>query len=124
MHCHHIRCVLQVKAKVDMGFWGGLIPANAGDHDALWSLMKAGASGFKSFMPPSGINDFPHVSRADVEAAMPFLMAKGAPYFVHAEVVHDVETDQVMFAYDRHRVATRIELSYIQDAQVILFVLR
>ena len=53
----------------------------------LKSLLKAGALGFKSFMAPSGIEDFPHVSPVDIEAALPALRRLGAPLLVHAELV-------------------------------------
>lgn len=86
---------LQAKAKVNVGFWGGITPQNAHKHDQLWSMLKAGALGFKSFMSPSGINDFENVSRSDVQDAMHFLLTKGAPYFVHAELVTDVEPTEV-----------------------------
>lgn len=78
-----------------MGFWGGIVPANAHKHDVLWGMLKAGALGFKSFVSPSGINDFENVSRSDVADAMHFLLSKGAPYFVHAELVTDVEQAEV-----------------------------
>lgn len=78
-----------------MGFWGGITPDNAAKHDVLWGMLKAGALGFKSFVAPSGINDFPNVSRANVVDAMHFLLSKGAPYFVHAELVTDVEQTEV-----------------------------
>ncbi|KAI7995482.1 Serine--glyoxylate aminotransferase [Camellia lanceoleosa] len=44
---------------VDIGFWGGLVPENAFNGSALEGLLKAGVLGLKSFMCPSGINDFP-----------------------------------------------------------------
>lgn len=46
-----------------MALWGGLTPENAHNHKELNRMLKAGAVGFKAFMCPSGINDFPHVSR-------------------------------------------------------------
>jgi allantoinase len=38
----------------------------------------------------SGINDFENVAAKDIAAALPFLKAKGVPFYVHAELVHDV----------------------------------
>lgn len=46
--------MVQAKAKVDVGFWGGLVPANAHDHTVLAALVDAGVLGLKSFMSPSG----------------------------------------------------------------------
>jgi hypothetical protein len=87
--------LLQAKAKVNVGFWGGITPANAHNDEVLWGMLKAGALGFKSFLAPSGINDFENVSRSDVAGAMHFLLSKGAPFFVHAELVTDVEQTEV-----------------------------
>lgn len=82
---------LQAKAKVNVGFWGGLTPANSRNDSALWGMLRGGAMGFKAFLSPSGINDFENVSRSDVAAALGMLLAKGAPLFVHAELVTDVD---------------------------------
>lgn len=46
-------------------------------------------------MCPSGINDFGHVRREDIAAALPLFKARGVPFFVHAEQVSDVEADPV-----------------------------
>jgi allantoinase len=51
--------------------------------------------GFKSFMCPSGINDFPNVDAASISAALPFLKQAGVPFFVHAEVVSDILASSV-----------------------------
>ncbi|KAI4296719.1 hypothetical protein L6164_036653 [Bauhinia variegata] len=47
------------KIYVDVGFWGGLVPENALNSSILDGLLSAGVLGLKSFMCPSGINDFP-----------------------------------------------------------------
>ena len=56
------RCT-QNRSKVQMALWGGLTPDNANDSRELDRMLNSGAVGFKAFMCPSGINDFPHVSR-------------------------------------------------------------
>ncbi|HKW72084.1 MAG TPA: amidohydrolase family protein, partial [Candidatus Dormibacteraeota bacterium] len=43
-------------AKVDYGLWGGLVPGNL---DQLAALVDRGVMGFKAFMCPSGIDEFP-----------------------------------------------------------------
>ncbi len=43
---------------VDVGFWGGVVPGNAGELDAL---VDAGVRGFKCFLVPSGVDEFPAV---------------------------------------------------------------
>src|SRR5690242_17965960 len=44
---------------VDVGFWGGVIPGNA---DQIANLLQAGVWGFKCFLTPSGVPEFPHVT--------------------------------------------------------------
>lgn len=34
--CH----ALQAKAKVNVGFWGGITPDNAHKHDVLWAMLQ------------------------------------------------------------------------------------
>jgi len=77
------------KTHVNVGFWAGLVPENAHNRRALKALVKNGALGFKAFMSPSGINDFPHVSPEDIRAAIPILRALNVPLLVHAELVDD-----------------------------------
>jgi allantoinase len=71
------------RCHVDVGFWGGVVPGNAGDLEALW---EAGAFGFKCFLAPSGVDEFAHVGEAELRAAMPVLAELGAPLLVHAEL--------------------------------------
>jgi allantoinase len=68
---------------VDVGFWGGVIPGNAGE---LGSLAQGGALGCKAFMIESGVEEFPCSSRADLRKAMPILREHGLPLLAHAEV--------------------------------------
>jgi allantoinase len=71
------------KCHVDVGFWGGVVPGNAGDID---SLARAGVFGFKCFLAPSGVAEFEHVTEADLRLAMPRVAASGLPLLVHAEL--------------------------------------
>jgi allantoinase len=68
---------------VDVGFWGGVIPGNAGE---LEGLARAGALGCKTFMIESGVDEFPCSSRDDLRAAMPILRQHGLPLLAHAEL--------------------------------------
>jgi allantoinase len=67
---------------VDVGFWGGVVPGNV-DH--LEPLAAAGVLGFKCFLCPSGVDEFPHVSEKDLDEVMPVLRGLGLPLLVHAE---------------------------------------
>lgn len=72
---------------VDVGLWAGLVPANARSASELKALVRGGALGFKAFMAPSGIDDFPHVSPEEIAAALPAIRGLGVPLLVHAELV-------------------------------------
>ncbi|GAA1947753.1 allantoinase AllB [Kitasatospora viridis] len=76
------RAVAQGQAWVDLGFWGGAIPGNTGD---LEGLHREGVFGFKSFLAPSGVDEFPHVEAADLEAALAEQARLGALAIIHAE---------------------------------------
>lgn len=67
---------------VDVAFWGGVIPGNAAD---LPGLAAAGVRGFKCFLSPSGVEEFPHVSEHDLRMAMPVMTRLGLPLLAHAE---------------------------------------
>jgi allantoinase len=60
---------------VDVGFWGGAVPANAADRPALHA---AGVFGFKCFMADSGVPEFPPLGDDDLAAAM-YQVASGQP---------------------------------------------
>jgi allantoinase len=71
------------RLSVDCGFWGGVVPGNTRELDAL---VDAGAAGFKCFLVPSGVDEFPHVGECDLREALPVLAARGVPLLVHAEL--------------------------------------
>lgn len=71
------------KLWVDVGFWGGVVPGNAAELRRLW---EAGVFGFKCFLAPSGVEEFAHVSEANLRDAAPELAALGAPLLAHAEL--------------------------------------
>jgi allantoinase len=68
---------------VDVGFWGGVIPGNA-EH--IPALLQAGVWGFKCFLTPSGVDEFPNVTEADLREAMPVLARTNALLLAHAEL--------------------------------------
>ena len=76
------------KLWVDTGFWGGVVPGNQGELAPLW---REGVFGFKCFLAPSGVDEFPHVSEADLRAALPALAELGAPLLAHAEQPEIIE---------------------------------
>ena len=70
------------RVHVDVGFWGGAVPGNLPD---LGPLHEAGAFGFKCFLLPSGVEEFPELDEAGLRAAMAALAGLGALMVVHAE---------------------------------------
>ena len=77
------RSAAEGKLFVDVGFWGGVVPGNSAD---LASLAAAGVFGFKCFLVPSGVDEFPAVTEADLREALPVLARLGVPLLVHAEL--------------------------------------
>jgi allantoinase len=71
------------KLWVDVGFWGGVVPGNTDELSKLWD---AGVVGFKCFLIPSGVDEFPNVAESDLRRAMPELARLGATLIVHAEL--------------------------------------
>lgn len=96
---------------VDVAFWGGIVPGNAVsntcvciafnqfilfDHcldyikhivllcfqGELKPMLNAGVIGFKCFLIHSGVDDFPHVERADLETALQTLQGTDATVLV------------------------------------------
>ena len=67
---------------VDVAFWGGVVPGNAGE---LAGLAQAGVRGFKCFLSPSGVDEFEHVGEDDLRAAMPIVASLDLPLLAHAE---------------------------------------
>ena len=68
---------------VDVAFWAGVVPGNTQE---LAPLMSAGVVGFKCFLVPSGVDEFPNVTELDLREAMPELARLGAVLIVHAEL--------------------------------------
>jgi allantoinase len=67
---------------VDVAFWGGVVPGNVAD---LRPLHEAGVAGFKCFLLPSGVPEFPPVSPAELTAAMTEIARFGGLLIAHAE---------------------------------------
>jgi allantoinase len=78
------RAAAEGKLWVDCGFYGGVVPGNTDDIEPL---IAAGVLGFKAFLCPSGIDEFPNATETDLRAALPKLATAGLPLLVHAELV-------------------------------------
>ncbi|WP_405762498.1 allantoinase AllB [Streptomyces sp. NBC_01420] len=73
------------KAHVDTGFWGGAIPTNVKD---LRPLYEAGVFGFKCFLSPSGVEEFPELDQEQLARSMAEIAGFGGLLIVHAEDPH------------------------------------
>ena len=86
---------LEVKRKaadgetwVDVGFWGGAVPGNVAH---LRPLHESGVFGFKCFLLHSGVDEFPALAPAEVEAAMREIAAFDGLLIVHAEDPDEID---------------------------------
>jgi len=73
---------LKRSARVDHGLWAGLLPGNL---DELEPLVRRGAIGFKAFMCPSGIDEFPACDEATLREGMDRIAELRSILLVHAE---------------------------------------
>jgi allantoinase len=67
---------------VDVGFWGGAVPANLG---SLAELAEAGVFGFKCYLLDSGVPEFPPLSSDQLRRAMAEIAVFDGLLIVHAE---------------------------------------
>src|SRR4051794_31632937 len=76
------RSAAEGKCRVDVGFWGCVVPGNLGD---LAGLDEGGGLGLKCFLAASGSPDFPPLSPDELGAALTALARLDAVLLVHAE---------------------------------------
>ncbi|WP_406422974.1 allantoinase AllB [Streptomyces sp. NBC_00842] len=84
----HLRTKQQVaaaKAHIDTGFWGGAIPSNVKD---LRPLYEAGVFGFKCFLSPSGVEEFPELDQEQLARSLAEIAGFDGLLIVHAEDPH------------------------------------
>lgn len=98
------------KCAVDVGFWGGVVPGNAGE---LARLFEAGVVGFKCFLVHSGVDEFPNVTESDLREAMPELARLGAVLIVHAEVPEPI--DETLKMEEERRADPRAYATFLQS---------
>jgi allantoinase len=76
------RAAARGQLSADVAFWGGAVPGNAAD---LRGLHEAGVVGFKCFLLPSGVPEFPPLAAAGLLAAMTEIAAFDGLLIAHAE---------------------------------------
>lgn len=79
--------VARPKAHVDVGFWGGAVPDNVKD---LRPLYDAGVFGFKCFLSPSGVEEFPELDQDQLARSLAEIAGFGGLLIVHAEDPHEL----------------------------------
>ncbi|MEU9981050.1 allantoinase AllB [Streptomyces sp. NPDC050856] len=77
--------VARPKAHIDVGFWGGALPDNVKD---LRPLHDAGVFGFKCFLSPSGVEEFPQLDQEQLATSLAEIAGFGGLMIVHAEDPH------------------------------------
>ncbi|MEU8954763.1 allantoinase AllB [Streptomyces sp. NPDC048518] len=80
--------VARSKAHIDVGFWGGALPDNVQD---LKPLHDAGVYGFKCFLSPSGVDEFPELNQDQLATSMAEIAGFGGLLIVHAEDPHELD---------------------------------
>ncbi len=89
---------------VDVGFWGGVVPGNAGE---LAGMVEDGVRGFKCFLVDSGVEEFGWVGEGDLAPAMAILAGLRSTLLVHAEVAGPIDAMVASLAgADPRRYAT------------------
>jgi len=76
------RAAARDQSWVDVGFWGGAVPGNLAD---LRGLHEEGVFGFKAFLLPSGVEEFPRLSPGELEGALREVASFDGVMIVHAE---------------------------------------
>ncbi len=92
------------KLHVNCGFYGGAIPGNEKDIEPL---IKAGVFGIKGFLIHSGIEEFPNVTKDDLEKIAPILAKYNVPLLLHCEFGEEKNIPQVQPKSYRAYLASR-----------------
>jgi allantoinase len=91
------------RPRVDVAFWGGVVPGNERD---IVPLRNAGVPGYKCFLVPTSTPEFGHVGEAELRRVLPMLAELGVPLLVHAELPGPIEAARPAPDADRRRYAT------------------
>jgi allantoinase len=104
------------KARVNLGFWGGVVPGNV---TQLEPMLDAGVIGFKAFLCHSGIDDFPASDERTLRESMWVLARRGAPLLAHAELDHGAKAPKASRKYKDY-VASRPQKWECDAIQMLL----
>ncbi|MDV3221551.1 allantoinase AllB [Intrasporangium sp.] len=106
---------------VDVGFWGGAVPGNLSE---LRPLHEEGVFGFKCFLLPSGVDEFPPLDLAELVHVMREIASLDGLLIVHAEDAETIERAAVGvvqgrrygdFLASRPREAENVAVAHVID---------
>jgi len=108
--------VMEGRCHVDVGLWGGAVPENtrAGER-ALTKIFRRGALGFKCFLVPSGVDEFPYLREDDVRAALVQLHGTDAVFMVHAELPGPIDDAARSMAAEVPPPDPRVYRNYVRS---------
>ncbi|WP_436739582.1 allantoinase AllB [Streptomyces sp. BBFR102] len=87
-HLKAKRDTARPRVHVDVGFWGGALAGNTGE---LRPLHDAGVFGFKCFLSPSGVDEFPPLDQDQLAVALAEIARFDGLLIVHAEDPHALD---------------------------------
>ena len=97
---------------VNVAFWGGVIPGNVNE---LKGLAQFGVPGCKCFLCESGVDEFPHCGRAELDLALPVLRDLGLTLLVHAEAPGPLAAAEATLASLRPPADPRAYATYLRS---------
>lgn len=66
-------------------------------------MLNAGVMGFKCFLIHSGVDEFPHVDRSDLEQAFPILQGTSAVVLVCKNMMSTFDQNKILFFTKKYR---------------------
>jgi allantoinase len=107
---------MEGRCAVDVGLWGGAVPENTRDGAAtLRRVFDRGALGFKCFLVPSGVDEFPYVREDDVRAALVKLHGTDAVFMAHAELPGPIDDVARAMAAESPPPDPRVYRNYVRS---------
>ncbi|HIA36142.1 MAG TPA: allantoinase AllB [Flavobacteriales bacterium] len=84
------------KLHVNCGFWGGIVPENAGQ---LKELLGSGVLGIKAFLIDSGLDEFKNVEERHLREGIPAITESGLRLLAHSELIKSEQNDIAITDY-------------------------
>ncbi|MDQ3403519.1 MAG: allantoinase AllB [Actinomycetota bacterium] len=110
------RAVARDRVHVDVGFWGGAVPGNAGE---LAAMHAAGVFGFKCFLLDSGVEEFPPLAGTELIEHLRVIGGLGSLLVVHAEDGERISVVESSPSYDGF-LASRPDASELGAIETVI----